>query len=128
MLVKISQSNLSDVDKVGVAAIRGWDAVDLDNFAYLLQTNGRGKYGLPKFILSVYVEHPETFEDTLKAYADYARIYSTIRAWSLDEAIEVANRRLPRLLKRVKQTLAEGEQTQREYDDVKDFMRSGCVR
>jgi hypothetical protein len=104
MLVSISQSNLSDVNKIGVSMIRGWDAVDTENFAYLHQTNGRGKYGLPKFILVLFVDHPENFEDTLKAYTDLPRMRSIIRVWSLEEAIEIANKRLPRLQKRAQQT------------------------
>jgi hypothetical protein len=104
MLVKISQSNLSDVNKVGVTCIRGWDAVDTDNFAYLRQTAGRGKYGLPKFILLLVTNPPEKFEQLLEAYSNFDKVYSVIRAWSLEEAIEIANKRLPRLQKRAQHT------------------------
>ena len=100
MFVKISQSNLSDVNKVGVALIRGWDAIDTENFAYLHRTAGRGKYGLPKFILVLFTNHPATFEELLQAYSQWESAYSVIRAWSLEEAIEIANKRLPRLQKK----------------------------
>ena len=100
MFVPVSQSNLSDVNKIGVLAIRGWDAVDMENFAYLYQTSGRGKYGLPKFILVLFTEHPDKFEDALKAYLDLSRVSSVIRAWSLEDAIKIADKRLPRLQKR----------------------------
>jgi hypothetical protein len=100
MLTKIAQSNLSDVNKVGVALIRGWDAIDTENFAYLRQSAGRGKYGLPKYHLLVFVNPPATFEELLQAYSNFDTVYSAVRAWTLDEAIDVANKRLPKLLKR----------------------------
>lgn len=100
MLVPISQSNLSDTNKVGVSFIRGWDAVDTKNFAYLYRTSGRGKYGLPKYYLLVVINPPETFDLFLEAYTNWDKVFSTIRAWSLNDALEIANKRLPSLLKR----------------------------
>jgi hypothetical protein len=100
MFVKISQSDLSDVNKVGALCIRGWHAVDTANCGYLYQTSGRGKYGLPKFILVLVVNPPDRFDEVMEAYTRWERITSVIRAWSLEEAIQIANTRLPRLQKR----------------------------
>jgi len=100
MLVPISKSSLSDTEKIGVAFIRGWDAVDVENCAYLKQTAGRGKYGLPKFLLIAPDPKPVQLTDILQAYSYHDVVRSVIRAWSLDEAIEIANKRLPALLKR----------------------------
>lgn len=100
MLVPISKSSLSDTDKIGVAMIRGWDAVDVENVAYLKQTAGRGKYGLPKFLLIAPDPKPAQFTEILQAYCYPDFVRSIIRAWSLSEAIDIANQRLPKLLKR----------------------------
>jgi len=106
MLVPISKSSLSDTEKIGVAMIRSWDAVDVENVVYLKQTAGRGKYGLPKFLLIAPDPKPAQFSDILQAYCYPDFVRSVIRAWSLDEAIEIANQRLPKLLKRRRTTLA----------------------
>lgn len=100
MLVPISKSSLSDTEKIGVAMIRSWDAVDVENVVYLKQTAGRGKYGLPKFLLIAPDPKPAQFSDILQAYCYPDFVRSVIRAWSLEEAIEIANKRLPALLKR----------------------------
>lgn len=100
MLVPISKSSLSDTDKFGVSFIRGWDAVDVENCVYLKKTAGRGKYGLPKFLLIVPDPKPAQLTDIFQAYSYHDYVRSVIRAWSLDEAIQIANQRLPKLLKR----------------------------
>lgn len=100
MFIKISDSGLSETDKVGAAFIRGWQAVDTENVGWIRQSAGRGKYGLPKYYVILPVPKPETIEELLKAYNYPDSIFSTIRVWSLDEAIEIANKRLPSLLKR----------------------------
>lgn len=97
MFVEVSKANLPETEKVGVRLIRGWSAVDTENMAYLSRTAGHTKFGLPKYIVILPTPKPETFQEVIE-YKRLDFVRSVIRAWSLDEAIIIANKRLPRLL------------------------------
>lgn len=98
MFVEISKANLSDTEKTGIILIRGWSAVDTENMAYLSRTAGHTRFGLPKYILILPVPKPARFGELLEAYKRVDFVRSVIRAWSLDEAIYIANKRMPKLL------------------------------
>lgn len=75
-----------------------FDAVDPDTGAFLWQTNGRGKGGLPTWIL---ILPNETVAERGGLFSkDYTWEYENrkrFRAWSLAEAIEIGNRRLAKM-------------------------------
>lgn len=103
MFIDIFQSSLNETNKIGANMIKGWLAVDTENFAFIKQTAGRGKGGLPKFYMVVPCTKPEKLEDALKfGYNIGNQELSIIRAWTLQEAIEIANKRLPKLLKKAR--------------------------
>lgn len=81
-----------------------FDAVDPESGAYLFHTAGRGKGGLPKYIL-ILPNVPVAKRESLFTHAtwnDGERKF--IRAWSREEAIRVANGRLMKMLAKRAQT------------------------
>ena len=85
-----------DTDTRFAAMFRGWQALDLDNGAYLIVSYGRSRVGSPpKWTLIVKGKH-----DTLKAMTETFdfKYRSFIRAWTEQDAIEQANQRLAKYL------------------------------
>lgn len=76
-----------------------YDAIDTESGAILFRTNGRGKGGLPKYVLIKPRERPTNVADwsqyRLGDWEGGNRKF--IRAWSLDEAIRIGNQRLERM-------------------------------
>lgn len=100
MLTKIADLGL-DVSERFDYLMRGWDAVDPETGAYLRRSCGRSKYGNLTFRLILDHETPAERGGLLgAAQRVFAFERSTIRAWSLDQALEIAAQRLPRLVKR----------------------------
>lgn len=92
---------LSDWNDTERAALRWtyWTAFDLEHGARLMRSAGRGKGGLNKYVLLL----------NGKAYADIHDLYAErlnftrrafIRAWHDAEALELANARLAKLLRK----------------------------
>lgn len=78
-----------------------YDAIDTESGATLQRTNGRGKGGLPKYVLILPNEKPATDTDWAK-YRHGSWEYSNrkfIRAWTFAEALEIANSRLAKMCK-----------------------------
>ena len=78
-----------------------YDAIDTESGAIFFRTNGRGKGGLPKYILILPNEKPAP--DTVwTQYRHGSWEYSNrkfIRAWTFQEALEIANQKLSKLLR-----------------------------
>ena len=92
MLVKITESPLSDSEKITAAILRDWYAVDVETGAHLFRSRGRPKYGnAPKWFLIL--PHDGKLFDSR---GDCER--NAFRAESLDQAIATANRILPKLI------------------------------
>lgn len=74
-----------------------WDAIDTETGAFLMRTNGRGKGGLPKFVL---IKPNKSVEERGGLFTTYDwddKNRKFIRAWTLREAIEIGNKRLERM-------------------------------
>jgi hypothetical protein len=74
-----------------------WDAIDTETGAFLMRTNGRGKGGLPKFVL---IKPNKSVEERGGLFTPYDwddKNRKFIRAWTLREAIEIGNKRLERM-------------------------------
>lgn len=100
MLVEISKSTLCDTDKINASLLRDWCAIDTESGAYLKQTSGRGKCGLPKFFVILPHKSPAERGGFFKNTVSGGFERTTIRAWTLQEAIKIGNERLPKLTKR----------------------------
>lgn len=103
MLVITSQSSLSDTDKIAAVAFHRMMAVDVETGAYLMPSHGRSRWA-PKYFLILPHETPKDrggIMGTRKCSFAFER--AIIRAWSDEEAVTIANKRLPRLLKRAQQ-------------------------
>jgi hypothetical protein len=73
------------------------DAIDTETGAFLMRTNGRGKGGLPKFVL---IKPNKSVEERGGLFTPYDwddKNRKFIRAWTLREAIEIGNKRLERM-------------------------------
>lgn len=107
MLVPIEKSSLSDVDKISAVCIWGWIAIDVETGAYMGRSYGRCKGGLTKFYVILPHETPAERGGFLKPrQVPFARERSVIRAYDESDALEVANKRLPQLVKRVEKARA----------------------
>jgi len=65
--------------------------------AFLMRTNGRGKGGLPRFVL---IKPNKSVEERGGLFTTYDwddKDRKFIRAWTLREAIEIGNKRLERM-------------------------------
>lgn len=102
MLTPISESTLTDTDRAA-ALVYNCLAVDVQTGAYLFQSAGQWKNGLLKFIL---VLPHETPADRGGVFGERRNMFAVERAvipaWSIDEAIDVANKRLPGMMRRAK--------------------------
>ncbi len=99
MLLPITKCALSETDKIAALLLRSWRALDVESGAFLSRTHGRGKYGLPKYILILPNKTPEERGGLLARYEwDYPKGRKFIRAWTEEEAIESANARLKKML------------------------------
>lgn len=99
MLKSIRSPEVSD-DDYAYAWLRSWVAIDQENGAYLMQSNGRGKYGNVVFWLIV--KEPVMNLHAL-ANVDYTyRQRFTINPWetTLDGAVEIANEYLAKWLEK----------------------------
>lgn len=78
-----------------------YDAIDTESGATLQRTNGRGKGGLPKYVLIRPNEPPAPNTDWMKYRLGHweDRNRKFIRAWSLVEAIAIGNERLAKMLR-----------------------------
>lgn len=104
MLVKISESALSNPDKIAAGILRDWWAVDLDTGARLLRSNGRAKHGnAPRWFLIL--PHDGKLWDS-KGDCEQANF----RAWNLEEALKIANDALPLLLVKKERKIAKSKQ------------------
>lgn len=75
------------------------DAVDFEHGAFLSKTAGRGKGGLPKYVLIVKEANAGAANVSALMRTGFEWDYrSFVRAWSLREAIEIANQRLAKHL------------------------------
>ena len=74
-----------------------WDAIDTETGAFLMRTNGRGKGGLPKFVLIKPNKSVEERGGLITTYDWDDKNRKFIRAWTLREAIEIGNKRLERM-------------------------------
>lgn len=76
-----------------------YDAIDPESGATLQRTNGRGKGGLPKYILILPNDKPAPDTDWAKyrmgEWEDSNRKF--IRAWTWQEALEQANTKLAKM-------------------------------
>lgn len=94
MLVKITESTLSDTEMITAAILRDWYAIDVETGAHLFRSRGRPKYGnAPKWILML-PHHGRLFD----CHGDWER--AVFRADNLDQAIATANDKLPKLMSR----------------------------
>jgi hypothetical protein len=74
-------------------------AADFEHGAHLSKTAGRGKSGLPKYVLIVKDANAGAADLRALMHFSFEWDYrSFIRAWSLQEAIEIANQRLEKYL------------------------------
>jgi hypothetical protein len=97
MLKNITDCDLPDSTKIAATMLQGYCAFDTDSHALLRKTRGRGKSGLGTFILIVPTIKAEQSGDYFKwngadILMDASRF--TVRAWTQEEAIEKANKRL----------------------------------
>lgn len=92
---------VTEFDEQTVTALMftNWLALDLDNGAYLFRTYGRGKGGLPTYVLIVHGPGYADVEALSKAGFDW-KYRSFIRAWGHADALELANVRLQKHLQR----------------------------
>ena len=98
MLKPIDEIDLSGTERI-TAIIRGWVALDTDTGAFLSQTSGRGKGGLPKYILILPNKSVAERGGLFASYQwDYPKGRKFIRAWTLREAVEAANIKLARMV------------------------------
>jgi hypothetical protein len=99
MLRPISQVTLTDTERIA-AVLKGWMALDTETGAFLSQTRGRGKRGLPTYIL---ILPNKTLIQRGGLFAeydwDYPKDRKFIREWTDEAAIETANKRLRKMLK-----------------------------
>jgi hypothetical protein len=99
MLLPIENCELSDTDVIAARLLRGWHALDVESGAFMYRTHGRGKYGLPKYVLILPNKSPEERGGLLERYDwDYPSGRKFIRAWTFDEALSIANERLKKML------------------------------
>jgi hypothetical protein len=84
-----------------------WNALDPDSGAFLFRTNGRGKGGLPTYVL---IKPNKTVAVRGGLFTPYQWDYPTgrkfIRAWTLEEAIEIGNQRLAKMMRQSAQKAA----------------------
>ena len=102
MFITIERSDLNEEAKNRVRVNLGWSAIDAENFAYLRETAGRTKYGMRSFVLVLVINPPASFTDLLQDYNDFERIISEIKAFTVADAIRIADLRLPRLQKQAR--------------------------
>ena len=75
-----------------------WDAIDTETGAFLFRTNGRGKGGLPTYILIKPNESVAERGGWLSTkYTWESKNRKFIRAWSLTEAITIGDQRLAKM-------------------------------
>lgn len=100
MIVDTQHTGLSSTEQLA-ALLRGWEAIDIETGAHLGQTHGLGKGGLPTFILILPDRTPNErgglFNDPDWTYPTGRK---RIRARTLREAIELANKKLEKMLKK----------------------------
>jgi len=103
MLEITSKSTLDENEKFG-CIMRGMCAVDPESGAYLKPSYGRSSHE-PKYFLILPAEPPADRGGFLAHGKSYDFERSIIRAWSEQEAIELANKRLPLLQARAQHRL-----------------------
>jgi hypothetical protein len=94
--------------------MRGWVALDQESGAYLIGSRGRSSRGnAPRYWLilpeKTVVERDGYFADR-DAFVEWKR--TSFRAWTPEEAISIANTKLPKMLAdRAKRQAAQKEET-----------------
>lgn len=98
MLIPISQLNREDASFQFTAMLRGYCAICLETGAHLSRSRGRTSKA-PKYTL---ILPNKSIEERGGIFANYDWDYPTgrkfVRAWSDEEAIELANKKLERML------------------------------
>lgn len=89
---------LTDQERINTYWL-GWLALDPESGAFLYQTRGRGKGGLPSYILILPNRTPQERGGLTTRYEfDYPQGRKFIREWTEQEAIETANQKLAKML------------------------------
>lgn len=96
-LQPIADLGLTDSERLG-AIFKRWCAIDPETGAFLSASNGRTKYGDTKYILILPTKTPAERGGLFADYDWTEKDRKRIRAWSLSEAIEIANKRLEKMV------------------------------
>lgn len=94
----MSEAGLSEADRFA-ALIKGWSAVCPVTGAFLSASHGRTKRGDTKYVLILPTETPAERGGLFAKYEWNDEDRKFIRAYSEAEAIEIANKRLEKMLK-----------------------------
>lgn len=94
----IASRELSDPQHKLNAMLRGWDAVDPDSGAVLQASHGRSR-NAPRYVLTLPNRTVEQRGGLFTDFeVDYPQGRKFVRAWTLQEAIDAANKKLAKML------------------------------
>jgi len=103
VLKAISDLGLSKEEQINAMLFSRKDAICPETGAFLAGSNGRTRSGIRHYVL---ILPNESVEERGGLFAPYTWEHrSRISAWTLAEAIEISNQRLPKLLKKAEKSL-----------------------
>lgn len=95
MIVKVTKSGLSDAEIFKAVFVWRWNAVDVETGARLSCSNGRSKRGNARKWFLILPGDGKLWDSQAKAER------AIFRAESEEEAIAIANEKLPKLMERI---------------------------